>query len=770
MDRTAGSRGRTGHRRVAQAPPPQPAVLHLGGLPGQYLINRDIIKPVMLSVGLLILVVVTNVLLAAFVIVNNARGILNRILCLLSIILAAWSVIAYFEDTQTNVDIVNILVKLDFILASLMLLLFFWFCHALVRSKIRTTLWIACILAALCTLLAAFGKIVKVDVLPDHVAFIGQVGYPLFLAYIVLGVVSGLTLLVMRYRHVSGKERNQLQFIFLGLFITSLALTTTNVVLPNIVETSPEVTRIGIYSALFLTGSMAYAIIRHHFMDIRLAVARAVAYGLLLTTLAGLYAGAFLSISKLFFIGSQTTTGQNIVNISLVVALAATFQPLKRFFEKITDSIFYRSSYDAEALLSNLGTIMAREIELDKLTVGVIDELSLQMKLSKITIVVLDKNEIFYEANESGNNHLHISLDDLKSLGSGVVLKDYLTSEEIKKAFDKYGVDTSVDLRSSNELVGYLLLGEKKNGDIFNSTDIKTLSILAHELAIAIHNAKSYTQIQNFNKTLQKRIDEATEQLRDANEHLKELDQLKNEFLSMATHQLNTPLTVVDGYLTLINDGVVSETEERKDYIEKTLERVHAMKRMVTDFLNVSRIETGKFIIDVKPVDFNKLVSEEVNGLGPSAKEKEVLLQLITPKHPVPFIEIDEQKTRQAVMNLVDNAIYYTPKGEVKVFLEADKKNVTFKVVDNGIGVPENQKAKLFGKFFRADNARQERPNGNGVGLYLVKRIVEDQGGKIIFESTAGKGSTFGFSLPIKSALPKNADAPQEKPKEPAAA
>jgi signal transduction histidine kinase len=274
---------------------------------------------------------------------------------------------------------------------------------------------------------------------------------------------------------------------------------------------------------------------------------------------------------------------------------------------------------------------------------------------------------------------------------------------------------------------------------------------LAHELAIAIHNAKSYTQIQNFNKTLQKRIDEATVQLRDANEHLKELDQLKNEFLSMATHQLNTPLTVVDGYLTLVNDGIITDSAERRDYIEKTLERVRSMKRMVADFLNVSRIETGKFIIDVKPIDFNKLVAEEVNGLGPSAKEKEVLLQFMLPKHPVPMIEIDEQKTRQAVMNLIDNAIYYTPKGEVKVYLESNKDSVTFKVVDNGIGVPENQKSKMFGKFYRAENARRERPNGNGVGLFLVKRVIEDQGGKIIFESTEGKGSTFGFTLPIKA-------------------
>jgi signal transduction histidine kinase len=409
---------------------------------------------------------------------------------------------------------------------------------------------------------------------------------------------------------------------------------------------------------------------------------------------------------------------------------------------------------------------MAREIELEKLTKDVILEITNTIKLSKAVIIVLDNNEVFYEANATSNNHRTISRAELETIGEGVVISDALESGIVKEVFSKYDLDVCVDLRSTNELNGYLLLGNKKSGDIFNQTDIKTLNILSHELAIALHNAKSYTQIQNFNKTLQKRIDEATAQLRDANEHLKELDQLKNEFLSMATHQLNTPLTVVDGYLTLINDGVVSEPAERKDYLDKTLGRVRAMKRMVSDFLNISRIETGKFIIDVKPTDINKMVSEEVNGLGPSAKEKEVFLHFIPPKHPVPMVEIDEQKTRQAVMNLIDNAIYYTPKGEVKVYLDTDKEFVAFKVVDNGIGVPEKQKDKLFQKFYRADNAKLERPNGNGVGLFLVKRVAEDQGGKIIFESEQGKGSTFGFTLPIKSKLKIEPKTPEPQPKE----
>jgi signal transduction histidine kinase len=587
----------------------------------------------------------------------------------------------------------------------------------------------------------------------DETTLVRGTLYYFYILLIFASVTLALAKLYLLYRQKKdSSDKKAFTIIFLTVLISVVYAIAMNAVIP-LATHSQALISLGVFTSVIYAFGFSLSIVRYKFLDIKLVVARSVAYILLLTTLAAIYAAAFLSLSRFFLRGNKTNAEQGIINVVLVVALAALFQPLKRFFQKITDSIFYRGGYDPQVLLSNLGAIMAREIELDRLTSNVITELTMQMKLSKAVIVVLDKGKVFYEANYASNNHITITAQDLEKIGSGVVIKDLLENTGTKEIFDKYDLNVCVDLRSTNELNGYLLLGGKKSGDIFNQTDIKALNILAHELAIALHNAKSYTQIQNFNKTLQERIDEATAQLRDANEHLKELDQLKNEFLSMATHQLNTPLTVVDGYLTLVNDGVVSEPAERRDYLEKTLERVRSMKRMVSDFLNISRIETGKFIIDVKPTDINKMVTEEVNNLGPSAKEKEVLLQFIPPKHPVPFAEIDEQKTRQAIMNLIDNAIYYTPKGEVKVYLEADKDFVTFKVVDHGIGVPEKQKNKLFQKFYRADNARNERPNGNGVGLFLVKRVAEDQGGKIIFESTEGKGSTFGFTLPIKSPL-----------------
>jgi hypothetical protein len=130
-------------------------------------------------------------------------------------------------------------------------------------------------------------------------------------------------------------------------------------------------------------------------------------------------------------------------------------------------------------------------------------------------------------------------------------------------------------------------------------------------------------------------------------------------------------------------------------------------------------------------------------------------------KGKTPHIWVDETKIRQVVMNFIDNALYYTTEGGVTVSLEHDKTEVTFEVKDTGIGVPKEQQKNLFTKFYRADNARHVRPDGTGLGIYLAKRVMDDHGGTVIFHSAEGKGSTFGFKIPIKSKLKiKRASAP----------
>ena len=267
---------------------------------------------------------------------------------------------------------------------------------------------------------------------------------------------------------------------------------------------------------------------------------------------------------------------------------------------------------------------------------------------------------------------------------------------------------------------------------------------------------KSSSEFGTLAKTIKEfftqkaKIEQATAELTKANEALKKQDSVKNDFISMISHQLGTPLAVMDGFLTLIVQGFYGKTNEKmQEALEKTLSRTRNMKGLVFDLLNISRMTAGKFFLEISDVDMAKVVSEEIEELQRQAHDRNVKLNYHPPEHTVPTIKVDEPKTRQAILNLINNAIYYSPNGTVDVYLDSDSTNIIFKVVDTGIGVPDEEKEHLFTKFFRADNARKESPNGTGIGLYLVKRVITDQHGKLIFSSQVGKGSVFGFSLPI---------------------
>jgi len=286
---------------------------------------------------------------------------------------------------------------------------------------------------------------------------------------------------------------------------------------------------------------------------------------------------------------------------------------------------------------------------------------------------------------------------------------------------------------------------------------------------ILIKYSKSKTEFGELSRTIiqffkqKAQIAEATADLTNANNLLKKQDSVKDDFISMISHQLGTPLAVMDGFLTLVVQGFYGKPNDKmQDALEKTLSRTRNMKGLVFDLLNISRMTAGKFFLEISDVDLAKVVAEEIEELQRQAHDRNVKLNYHPPEHNIPTLKIDEPKTRQAILNLINNAIFYSPNGTVEVYLDSDETNIIFKVIDTGIGVPEEEKAHLFTKFFRAENARKESPNGTGIGLYLVKRVITDQHGRLIFSSQVGKGSVFGFTLPIKTNNQAPITAPDE--------
>jgi len=248
--------------------------------------------------------------------------------------------------------------------------------------------------------------------------------------------------------------------------------------------------------------------------------------------------------------------------------------------------------------------------------------------------------------------------------------------------------------------------------------------------------------------TIRKKLEVLTDNLERANEKLKELDELKTEFLSLASHQFRSPLTAMKGFSSLILEGSYGKINPAvKDAVEKIFQSSSNLAEVVQDFLDVSRIEQGSMKYEFEKVDLKVLVKEAVEILEPNVTEAGLKISSEAPDSNY-FANVDRGKLNQVVINLIDNAQKYTKKGEIKVNLEKNAGKILIKIIDSGIGISKEDISKLFGKFVRNKGANEVNVKGTGLGLFIAKKIVEAHHGKIWVESEGqGKGSTFIVEL-----------------------
>lgn len=319
---------------------------------------------------------------------------------------------------------------------------------------------------------------------------------------------------------------------------------------------------------------------------------------------------------------------------------------------------------------------------------------------------------------------------------------------ELRHLLEHANVALAIRLQATPEPLGYMVLGRKRQGSPYSPDDRRALAEVARKVALGLQNARRFKELQNVNTNLQEKVDALSRKLQRANERLKTMDETKDDFISMASHQLRTPLTSVKGYISMILEGDAGKiTPVQHKMLQQAFFSSQQMVFLIADLLNVSRLRTGKFVIQQTPVNLTQMIDEELSQLKEAAKLHSVSLDFHPPKD-FPELLLDETKIRQVIMNYIDNAIYYTPaKGSIDIRLIDKGSSVECRVIDSGIGVPKSDQPHLFTKFYRAANARKARPDGTGLGLYMARKIIVAQGGSTIFESKEGKGSTFGFSF-----------------------
>ncbi len=247
-------------------------------------------------------------------------------------------------------------------------------------------------------------------------------------------------------------------------------------------------------------------------------------------------------------------------------------------------------------------------------------------------------------------------------------------------------------------------------------------------------------------------LERMTKQLKAANQELRRLDVAKSEFISIASHQLRTPLSAVKGYVSLMLEGSYGVVSTKmQDALDKVYLINGHLASLVDDLLDISRIESGKVEYHFIPLSLELIVSEIADMFAVLARSRGVSLELVSPKKPLPKLPLDESKIREVVSNLIDNALKYTERGRVKVSFESHARSVRLIVEDTGAGIAAEDMPRLFEKFIRSRNTSVIDVSGTGLGLYVSRNFIEAHGGRIWAESEGlGRGSRFIVELPIR--------------------
>ena len=253
---------------------------------------------------------------------------------------------------------------------------------------------------------------------------------------------------------------------------------------------------------------------------------------------------------------------------------------------------------------------------------------------------------------------------------------------------------------------------------------------------------KAKNALQDFSKNLQQKVDEQTK-------YLKELLEMKSDFLRVVNHQLNTPLSVMKGYFSMMEEGSYP-TEKAMPSIKAGLERINST---VADFWNAYELEGERMKMDQQKTDITEIVDRLIpeKQKMKATEEKKLTVGVAKPDFKVPLVWCDYKKIAHVVSNLLDNGIHYTRKGSVILSYElAGDDFLKINVKDTGVGIFGEDKKKIFKKFSRGDKATDLRPDGSGLGLFIAKKIVEGNGGEMTYYSEGeNRGTTFSFTLPV---------------------
>jgi signal transduction histidine kinase/ActR/RegA family two-component response regulator len=418
--------------------------------------------------------------------------------------------------------------------------------------------------------------------------------------------------------------------------------------------------------------------------------------------------------------------------------------------------LLFSSTFDRDALLDSVLDTIVQDLQYDRAMIGLYDRV--RRVSSGFRIRGVSKDVIaFVEARE-------LSITDPATVEGRILIKgESILTSDIRDIWDQLhplnqqlvtmtGAKSliSVPLKVKDVILGSLTV-EHATEHALTQEDLEVITTLASQVAIALDNTQAYSEIEALNLGLEARVHERTAELEAANAKLKQMDRLKSQFLAHVSHELRTPLTSIVGFTDNMLEGLVGSVNlKQEQYLSRIKANGTRLARMITDLLDLSRVEAGKMAVSFDQIALPMLVSEVIEQIRPLAHAKDIKLECHV-ADPAIVVRADPDRLSQIVTNLLDNSIKYTAeRGMITVVVSTAAGGVAMvSVTDTGQGIPKEALPKLFDPFFRVSQQERHQSKGLGLGLAIVKELVELHGGTIAVESELGVGTRVEFTLPL---------------------
>ena len=583
-----------------------------------------------------------------------------------------------------------------------------------------------------------------------------------FRAYFILYLIMAIGCLIHSYRFSHTKEdRNKVQWILWGISFGAapfLFLWT----FPHILGFSSLIPEEMIYVfVMMIPLAVAFSIVKYQAMDIDIVINRSIVYVLVTGVIVTLY----LTLVGLagYVLQTVSATTSSVLAIICTLIAAALFSPIRRRIQTLVDKTFYRVKYTYQLAIKDFSKALTSARDETEVTDLLLAKIDAAIPVEKIALMLRDSSKEAFEVrgavgmDEQEKGDLRFELDAdvahvaerrrvplLKKARARLRNIAELPRDTVP---DRIGIELLIPTTLQGQLVGFLALGRKLSGARFSEEDLELLVPMAEEGFMALERLK---------------LQETMILERAQKEKLEEVSGLKSEFISHVSHEFRTPLTSIRWSVENLLDGIPEKPSLRvREYLAGIYDSTSHLGRMIENLLDITRIEAGRIEIHPERVSLSEEIRKAVDMSNPLAEKKHVRLEIVAAENV--RAKADRDCLQAILTNLLDNAVKYSHESdvvrvEVTIADEEESKKAgrdvkrmaAISVVDHGAGIPKEKQRVIFERFERIRKENAAREKGLGLGLHIVKKLVELQGGCVWVESEVEKGSTFAFTLPTE--------------------